>query len=116
MSLAERRSAGAMLLQSSVIVGALREYFELLWEREPPMEHPTGGKGPYHPFQMQILRLLVQVLSHEAIADRVEVSLSTVGRHDAEGRRFDPARAQTSRPVKRARANTVSERLDDRQW
>ncbi|MFI0350950.1 LuxR C-terminal-related transcriptional regulator [Actinomadura sp. 9N407] len=81
MPLAERASAGALLLQSSVIVGALREYFELLWERATPYGAPDRQDGPLPPIQMKILRLLVQDLPDKAIAEQLGVSLATVGRH-----------------------------------
>ncbi|RAY15013.1 hypothetical protein DPM19_09690 [Actinomadura craniellae] len=80
MPLAEKSSAGALLLQSSVIVGALREYFELLWERATPYGAPDGQNEPLPPIQMKILRLLVQDLPDKAIADQLGVSLATVGR------------------------------------
>ncbi|MFI0486773.1 LuxR C-terminal-related transcriptional regulator [Actinomadura sp. 9N215] len=81
LPLAERMSAGALLIQSSVIVGALRQYFELLWERATPYGAPDVEKGPLLPIQMKILRLLVQGLSDNAVAERVGVSVTTVGRH-----------------------------------
>lgn len=79
--LAERGSAGVLLIQSSVIVGALREYFELLWERANPYGAPEPADGPLLPIQMQILQLLVQGAPDKAIADQVGVSVTTVGRH-----------------------------------
>jgi DNA-binding CsgD family transcriptional regulator len=73
-------AAGALLIQSSVIVGALREYFELLWERAIPFGDATGSPGQLPPTQARILNLLVQGLSDDAIADRMDSSLTTVRR------------------------------------
>jgi DNA-binding NarL/FixJ family response regulator len=80
LPLAERESAGVLLIQSSVIVGALGEYFELLWERATPYGTPNSQDEPLPPVQMQILRLLVQGLPDKAIAGQVGVSITTVGR------------------------------------
>ena len=79
--LAERALEGALLLQSSVIVGALREYFELLWERAAPYDAPDREDERLPPIQMKVLRLLVQGLPDKAIADQAGMSLTTVGRH-----------------------------------
>ncbi|MEV5831547.1 LuxR C-terminal-related transcriptional regulator [Spirillospora sp. NPDC052242] len=80
LPLAESESAGALLVQSSVIVGALREYFELLWANATPYGIQEDDEGPLPPTQMKILRLLVQGMTEKAIADQVGVSVATVGR------------------------------------
>ncbi|RSN53248.1 hypothetical protein DMH08_27820 [Actinomadura sp. WAC 06369] len=49
LPLAEGESAEALLVQSSVIVGALREYFELLWANATPYGIPEDGEGPLPP-------------------------------------------------------------------
>ncbi|MFG6202627.1 hypothetical protein [Nonomuraea sp. JJY05] len=59
----------ALLIRSPVIVGALREYFELLWEKAIPFGS-TEAVGPLTPAQSQVLQLLNQGLSDEAIARR----------------------------------------------
>lgn len=81
LPLTERSASGALLIQSSVIVGALREYFELLWERATPYGASVVEEGPLPPIQMKILRLLVQGLSDDAVGELVGVSVTTVGRH-----------------------------------
>ncbi|WUH97699.1 helix-turn-helix transcriptional regulator [Spirillospora sp. NBC_00431] len=81
LPLTERVSSGVLLIQSSVIVGALREYFELLWERATPYGATDAEAGPLPRIQMKILRLLVQGLSDNAVAERLGVSVTTVGRH-----------------------------------
>jgi DNA-binding CsgD family transcriptional regulator len=81
LPLTSSETAGVLLVQSSVIVGALWEYFELLWERAIPFGG-SGSNGQGLPeIQIKILRLLVQGLSDEAIAQRVNLSLTTVRRH-----------------------------------
>ncbi|TDE29977.1 helix-turn-helix transcriptional regulator [Actinomadura sp. 6K520] len=74
--------SGALLLRSSVIVAALREYFELLWERAIPFG-ASSPESPLTPLQRQILSMLVEGLPESSIAKRAGVSLSTVRRHSA---------------------------------
>lgn len=81
LPLTAAEAAGALLIQSSVIVGALREYFELLWERVIPFGGSGRNDKGFPEIHIKISRLLVQGLSDGAIAERVGVSLTTVRRH-----------------------------------
>nr|WP_237418099.1 helix-turn-helix transcriptional regulator [Actinomadura rayongensis] len=72
--------SGALLIRSSVVVGALREYFELLWERAIPV-WAASKQVPLTPVQTQILGLLAQGASDENIARRVGLGVTTVRRH-----------------------------------
>ncbi|WP_146607629.1 helix-turn-helix transcriptional regulator [Spongiactinospora gelatinilytica] len=72
--------SGALLVRSPVIVGALREYFELLWERAIPYGSAKAA-GPLTPAQSQVLRLLTQGLPDEAIARQMDISVNTMRRH-----------------------------------
>lgn len=74
--------SGALLIRSSVIVAALREYFELLWERATPF----GAANPDSPLtsaQQQVLSMLAEGIPETSIAKRIGVSVSTVRRHTA---------------------------------
>jgi len=71
---------GALLVRSPVIVGALREYFEMLWERAVPVGN-SSPEAPVTPTQASILSLLTQGLTDEAIARRMELSTNTVRRN-----------------------------------
>ncbi|MDL4770693.1 hypothetical protein [Actinomadura xylanilytica] len=73
-------ASGALLIRSSVIVGALREYFELLWERAIPIGAAHAGT-PLSPVQTVILNLLAQGISDESIARQVSMAVPTVRRH-----------------------------------
>jgi len=75
--------SGALLVRSPVIVGALREYFEMLWERAVPFGSPDGKapSSPLTPTQATVLRLLAQGLPDEVIARRMDLSVNTVRRH-----------------------------------
>ncbi|MDN3359288.1 hypothetical protein [Actinomadura sp. DC4] len=71
---------GAMIIRSAVIASALREYFELLWERAMPFgTRPESATG-LPPVEERIIPLLAQGLTDEAIANRLKVSLPTVQR------------------------------------
>lgn len=71
---------GAMLIHSAVVAGALREYFELLWERAMPVGTQSVSSTGLPPVEERILPLLAQGLTDEAIANRLNVSLPTVQR------------------------------------
>ncbi|MFG2006838.1 LuxR C-terminal-related transcriptional regulator [Spirillospora sp. NPDC048911] len=72
--------SGALLLRSPVIVAALREYFELLWERAIPFG-AAQAQAPLSAPQKTILRMLVQGLDDEGIARRMDLSVTTVRRN-----------------------------------
>lgn len=71
---------GAMIVRSAVIVSALREYFELLWERAMPFGTRPESTTGLPLVEERILPLLAQGLTDEAIANRLKVSLPTVQR------------------------------------
>jgi DNA-binding CsgD family transcriptional regulator len=71
---------GALIIRSAVIAGALREYFELLWERALPVgakPDPTSGLPES---EREVLHLLAQGLTDKEIAARLRVSETTVHR------------------------------------
>ncbi|MFG2245765.1 LuxR C-terminal-related transcriptional regulator [Spirillospora sp. NPDC048823] len=71
---------GALLIKSAAIVAALREYFELLWQRAVPLG-ATEPEAPLKPVQMSILRLLAQGMTDEAISRQIGLQTSSVRRH-----------------------------------
>jgi DNA-binding CsgD family transcriptional regulator len=75
--------SGALLVRSPVIVGALREYFELLWERAVPFGAAStdAPSSPLTETQQAALSLLGQGLPDEVIARRMKLSVNTVRRH-----------------------------------
>ncbi|MFC9973871.1 LuxR C-terminal-related transcriptional regulator [Spirillospora sp. NPDC127200] len=72
--------SGALLIRSAVVVGALREYFELLWERAIPFG-AVRPESPLTEVQMTVLNLLAQGMADESIARRIGIGLTTVRRH-----------------------------------
>jgi DNA-binding CsgD family transcriptional regulator len=78
-------TAGALLVRAPVILAALREYFELLWERATPLtpqQRPMPGDR-LTPAQQKVLNLMAEGLQDDAIARRARISTTTVRRHIA---------------------------------
>ncbi|HUY46616.1 MAG TPA: helix-turn-helix transcriptional regulator [Streptosporangiaceae bacterium] len=76
-------TAGALIIKAPVIIAALREYFELLWDRATPLTapQPQSGTGPLTPAQQRVLELMAEGLQDGAIASRAGISITTVRRH-----------------------------------
>ena len=78
-------TGGALLVRSPVIIAALREYFEMLWERATPLT-PQRRAVPADrptPAQRGVLELMAEGLHDDAIARRAGISTTTVRRHIA---------------------------------
>lgn len=76
-------TAGALLIRAPVIIAALREYFELLWERATPLTNPQRPPQADRPTaaQQKVLELMAEGLQDDAIARRAGISKTTVRRH-----------------------------------
>ena len=76
-------TAGALLIRAPVIITALREYFELLWDRATPLrpQHPAPPDDRLPPAQQKVLELMAEGLNDAAIARRLGISVTTVRRH-----------------------------------
>ena len=78
-------TAAALIIRAPVIITALREYFELLWDRATPLkparQAPPGDRLP--PAHQKVLELMAQGLNDDAIARRLAVSVVTVRRNIA---------------------------------
>ncbi|MFG2245768.1 LuxR C-terminal-related transcriptional regulator [Spirillospora sp. NPDC048823] len=81
LPLTSAEMGGVLLVQSSVIVRALRDYFDLLWEQAVPVCGTGSNSHGVPESQVKILRLLVQGLPDEAISERMNMSLTTIRRH-----------------------------------
>jgi DNA-binding NarL/FixJ family response regulator len=68
-----------------VIIAALREYFEMLWERATPLapQPHTVPAGRPTPAQRAVLKLMAGGLHDDAIARRAGISTTTVRRRIA---------------------------------
>jgi DNA-binding CsgD family transcriptional regulator len=79
-------TVGALVIRAPVIISALREYFEMLWERATPVQGQRSGvsAGGLTRVQQMVLELMAEGLQDEAIARRLGISVTTVRRHIAE--------------------------------
>jgi DNA-binding CsgD family transcriptional regulator len=78
-------TAGALLIRAPVIVAALREYFEMLWDRATPLKPQRTAAPADRPTsaQLAVLALMAEGLHDDAIARRAGMSKTTVRRHIA---------------------------------
>ena len=76
-------TAGALVVRAPVIIAALREYFEMLWERATPLkaQRPATTADRLTPAQQTVLELMALGLIDEKIARQAGMSVSTVRRH-----------------------------------
>ena len=80
LPLTDTGMSGALAIRSSVIIDALREYFELMWERATPLEvKPQGGKRMSEE-RKTVLRLLAQGYTDKEIAASTGMSETSVYR------------------------------------
>ena len=76
-------TAGALVVRAPAIIAALREYFELLWERATPLKasRPAVPGDRLTPAQQAVLELMAEGLHDGAIARRAGISTTTIRRH-----------------------------------
>ena len=75
-------TAGALVIRAPVIIAALREYFEMLWDRPTPLANrPAAPASRLTPAQQTVLELMAEGLHDDAIARRAGTSTTTVRRH-----------------------------------
>ena len=76
-------AAGALIIRAPVIITALREYFELLWDRAIPLR-PTRyatSDDRLPPAQQKVLELMAEGFNDSKIARHLGISITTVRRH-----------------------------------
>jgi len=85
LPLTSNGTAGALLIRAPVIIGALREYFELLWDRATPLkpQRPAPPADRLPPALQAVLELMAEGLNDAAIARRLGISVGTVRRYIA---------------------------------
>ena len=79
LALTPAGTAGALIIRAPVIIGTLRDYFELLWQRATPLSapaHPAGGER-LTVTQQKVLELMAQRLADAAIARRAGISVTS---------------------------------------
>lgn len=78
-------TAAALVIRAPVIITALREYFEMLWERATPLtaQRPVAPQDRVTRAQQTVLELMAEGLHDDAIARRAGISTTTVRRYIA---------------------------------
>jgi DNA-binding CsgD family transcriptional regulator len=76
-------TSGALLIRAPVVAAALRQYFEMLWEKAAPItaKRPAAAAERLPAAQQIVLSLLAEGLHDDAIARRAKLSTTTVRRH-----------------------------------
>ena len=78
-------TGGALLIRAPVIISALREYFELLWDRATPVtsDRPAAPADRLPPAHQAVLEMMATGANDDAIAHRLGISVTTVRRYMA---------------------------------
>jgi len=78
-------TGGALLIRAPVIISALREYFELLWDRATPVtsHRPAAPTDRLPPAHRAVLEMMATGANDNAIAHRLGISVTTVRRYMA---------------------------------
>lgn len=76
-------TGGALVVRAPVILAALWEFFEMLWERATPLsaQRPGPPQERLTKAQQMVLELMAEGLHDDAIARRAGISTTTVRRH-----------------------------------
>lgn len=77
-------SAGALVIRSPLVVNAMCEFFEMIWQRSVPWIDRDSAVEVLTPVQHQVVALMAVGHSDEEIASHLGVSLRTVRRHVAD--------------------------------
>jgi DNA-binding NarL/FixJ family response regulator len=73
---------GALVVRSAVVVAALREYFEMLWEKATPFGVVGSADGSgLSETDRQILQLMAAGMKDEPVARRLNLGVGTVRHH-----------------------------------
>lgn len=78
----DRAAKSALLVRSPAMVELLGDWFDLLWNHPATLTHPVGGNDPtLTASQRDVLTLMLDGGGDEAIARRLEMSVTTVRRN-----------------------------------
>jgi DNA-binding CsgD family transcriptional regulator len=80
LALTPTGTSGALLVRSSVVLAALRQYFEMLWSQATPVADVDSGPGALGTKERAVLELMAHGLKDDAIARRLDMSVRTVRR------------------------------------
>jgi len=77
-------SAGALVIRSPLVVNAMREFFDMIWQRSVPWIDRDSADEVLTPIQRQVVALMAIGHSDEEVAGHLGLSLRTVRRHVAD--------------------------------
>lgn len=77
-------ATGALVIRSPLVVNAMREFFEMIWQRSVPWIDRDSAAEVLTPVQHQVVALMAVGHSDEEIATHLGISLRTVRRHVAD--------------------------------
>ncbi|MGH8891486.1 MAG: hypothetical protein ACRDV3_17200 [Acidothermaceae bacterium] len=75
---------GALLIRSPLVVEAMRQFFDLVWQRSVPWIDRESADEGLAPIQRQIVALMAVGHSDDAVAEHLGLSVRTVRRQVAE--------------------------------
>jgi len=75
---------GALLIRSALVVKAMREFFDMIWQRSVPWIDRDSADEVLTPLQRQVVALMAVGHSDEAVGEHLGISLRSVRRHVAE--------------------------------
>ncbi|MFI2606499.1 LuxR C-terminal-related transcriptional regulator [Kitasatospora sp. NPDC018619] len=110
------REAAAMLIQLPPLVEYLLKIFELMWERAEPVTYQQGHHRPRlltSRTRQNVLRLMVNGYTDEAIASRLGMSTRTVSSHIQKASELLGSRSRGHLGYIIARQGVLDEPLDD---
>jgi len=77
-------ATGALVIRSPLVVNAMREFFDLVWQRSVPWIDRESADELLTPIQRQVVALMAIGHGDDEVADHLGISLRTVRRHVAD--------------------------------
>jgi DNA-binding CsgD family transcriptional regulator len=102
-------SGGAVVVRSPLVVNAMREFFEMIWQRSVPWIDRENASENVTAMQRQVVALMAVGHSDEEIAGHLGVSLRTVRRHVGEIMEFLQASTRFAAGIAAARAGLLDD-------
>ncbi len=102
-------SGGAVVVRSPLVVNAMREFFEMIWQRSVPWIDRENASENVTAIQRQVVALMAVGHSDEEIAGHLGVSLRTVRRYVSEIMEFLQASTRFAAGIAAARAGLLDD-------
>ena len=102
-------AGGAVVVRSPLVINAMREFFEMIWQRSVPWIDRESASETLTSMQRQVVALMAVGHSDEEIAGHLGVSLRTVRRHVGEIMEFLQATTRFAAGIAAARAGLLDD-------